>query len=108
MTTFRSEAWLKAAKGQSCVNCGIRDGTVVACHYVGLRSHRLGKGTATKVSDIAVADMCAQCHHMFDSFQTSTFEDRNMRKIDHSEKFLFNILLTIIRRLEHFDTADSV
>ena len=33
---IRSKKLLDAARDQSCVNCGVRDGTVVAAHYTDL------------------------------------------------------------------------
>jgi hypothetical protein len=82
------------AKGQACVCCGIRDDTVVACHYQGLRSHSLGKGTGMKPHDLFVAYLCTSCHRKFDSYEGSSYDDPFMRKIENSETFLFHILKT--------------
>tara|TARA_Y100000996_G_C22040614_1_gene444888 strand:+ start:120 stop:428 length:309 start_codon:yes stop_codon:yes gene_type:complete len=88
---------LEGAKDQACVNCGVRDGTVVAAHYTGLRSHLFGKGTGHKPHDLCVADLCSHCHYHFDVAGGGTsFE----QKIDKSEQFLFNILKTLIRRTD--------
>jgi len=46
----RSRKYLNAAEGQSCVNCGVNDGTVMAAHYQGMRSHAYGKGRGIKPS----------------------------------------------------------
>ena len=61
-TPIRSKKLLSAARGESCVNCGTQDGTVVAAHYQGLRSHQYGKGKGQKPHDILVADLCVKCH----------------------------------------------
>ena len=93
---IRSKKLLAGAKGQSCVNCGASDGTVVAAHYTGMRSQRFGKGTGHKPHDLCVADLCHKCHHKFDvAFDGSSFE----KKIDLSEQFLFLIIQTLIRRV---------
>lgn len=98
---IRSRKYLNAAQGKPCVCCGKNDGTVVACHYQGLRSQALGKGTGIKPHDIAVADLCSTCHQKFDAYEIGfqDYDDPFMKKIDHSEEFLFRILLTIIQRI---------
>lgn len=97
---IRSRKILDAARDQACVNCGRRDGTVVAAHYQGMRSHSLGKGTGHKVGDLFVADLCGGCHSVFDGHQIGNHPDPYMRKIDQSEQFLFLVLKTIARRVE--------
>jgi hypothetical protein len=103
----RSKKLLNGARDQSCVNCGARDGTVVAAHYQGMRSHLLGKGTGHKPHDICVADLCHKCHRAFDLYQISPLDesissvgDPYAKKIDVSEQFLFNIMKTILRRID--------
>jgi hypothetical protein len=94
---IRSKKLLDAARDQSCVNCGVRDGTVVAAHYTGLRANLLGKGTGHKPHDLCVADLCHKCHYQFDvGGGGATFE----KKIDKSEQFLFNIIKTLMRRVD--------
>lgn len=66
---IRSKKLLAAARGESCVNCGVSDDTIVAAHYQGLRSHQYGKGKGQKPHDILVADLCHKCHHAFDSYK---------------------------------------
>ena len=100
MTKFRSKKLLEGARDQACVYCGAKDGTVVAAHYQGFRSHYLGKGKGTKVSDLYVADLCSKCHEKFDRHQVSEFEDSWMRKIDQSEQFLYCVLRTLERRVK--------
>jgi hypothetical protein len=96
---LRSKKMLSAAKDQSCVNCGVEDGTVVAAHYSGLRGHTFGKGKGIKPHDLCVADLCMKCHSAFDNY---TFLDGNLfqAKIDQSEQFLYLIMTTLIRRIE--------
>ena len=49
---IRSKKLLSSARGESCVNCGARDDTVVAAHYQGLRSLSYGKGKSQKPHDM--------------------------------------------------------
>ena len=88
---------LKLAKDQSCVSCGATDGTVIAAHYQGYRSHSFGKGRSKKPDNIFVAYLCMKCHAKMDNYDSSTFKDSWMRKIDHSEQFMFLILKTLQR-----------
>ena len=97
---LRSKKMLDAAKGQSCVNCGVADDTVVAAHYQGIRSSEFGKGVGQKPSDLMVADLCRKCHEAFDNYEGSGYENRQYRRIDNSEQFLTNIVRTIMRRID--------
>jgi hypothetical protein len=85
---------LASAKDQACICCGSKDGTVVPAHYTGFRQHRFGKGRSIKCHDLFVAFLCKRCHDLFDSVEVSAFPDRNMRKIDQSEQFMFWIMKT--------------
>ena len=68
---------LDAAKDQSCVNCGVRDGTVVAAHYTGLRAN-LRARAGHKPHDLCVADLCHKCHYQFDvGGGGATFREKN-------------------------------
>ena len=89
---WRSKKYTSAAAGQSCVRCGVSDGTIVPCHYTGLRQHSYGKGTRIKCSDIALADLCSVCHIYLDN-------PTERKSIERSEDFLHCCLLTQIRRL---------
>ncbi len=103
MRKVKSKKMLDGAKGQSCINCGVNDGTVVSAHYSGMRGHWFGKGVATKVSDLCVADLCAKCHKAFDEYTMptdSTPSSAFAKKIDLSEQFLFCIVNTLHRRVE--------
>jgi|TARA_R110000803_G_scaffold85097_1_gene151376 hypothetical protein len=95
---IRSKKLLSAARGESCVNCGVRDDTIVAAHYQGLRSHLYGKGKGQKPHDILVADLCQKCHTAFDTYQVGE-GTALQKKIDASEQFQHCILQTIIRRI---------
>lgn len=91
---FRSRKLLDAAKGEPCIACGADDGTVVAAHYSGMGSHGLGKGTGTKVSDIAAAHLCHRCHTEMDSYAQGNTTER-------SQVFLMLILKTIVKLAEN-------
>ena len=98
---MRSKKHLDGARDQACINCGVRNDTVVACHYTGMRSALLGKGTGIKASDMAIADLCRKCHAAFDSSATtvdSSSVGKFAEKIDRSEQFLYLIVKTLIRR----------
>jgi len=99
--THRSKNYLAAAKGQACVFCGARDGTVVGAHLTGLRAQEFGKGKGVKPHDICIADLCSKCHHAFDTYAVGSAPADNdfVKKIDHSEQFLTCILRTIVRRI---------
>ena len=101
---IRSKKYLAAARGQSCTRCGVNDGTVVAAHYTGFRSHQFGKGTGTKVHDLLVADLCMECHAFFDNpdlgLRHNTEHNRMWKKLEMSEEFMFCVAMTQIRRCE--------
>ena len=101
---IRSRKLLNAAEGQACVNCGVRDGTIVAAHYQGIRAQIFGKGKGIKPHDLCIADLCTTggkgCHHMFDHAEGSYYKDAYLRKIDLSERFLFCVIQTLIRRVK--------
>ena len=97
---IRSKQYRRGAKNQPCVNCNINDGTTVLAHYQGIRGQAFGKGTGTKPHDICGADLCHKCHAEFDSSEGSFVEDPFQRKIDLSERFLYCVMLTMIRRVQ--------
>ncbi len=94
MARPEAKEMLASAKGQACICCGINDGTIVAAHYQGFRSHSLGKGTGIKPHNLFIAHLCSKCHAVFDSYDSSNFPDLFMRKIDRSEAFLYMIVKT--------------
>lgn len=87
----RSKKLLKAAEGQSCIRCGSEDGTIVAAHYSGYMSHRLGKGLGQKCDDTATAELCYNCHCEMDQYLKGNDPERAV-------EFLILILETINRR----------
>lgn len=89
MAIIRSKKLLNAANGQRCVNCGVKDDTVVSAHYQGLRANLLGKGKGQKPHDLCVADLCQSCHRKFDNYEFSSMSTKYLRQIDQSEQFLF-------------------
>jgi len=98
----RSKKLRNGARDQSCVNCGRSDGTVVSAHYTGLRSYQLGKGRGIKPHDICCADLCYKCHSAFDENSSSLSDLKGdfPKRVDRSEQFLFNIMKTILRRID--------
>lgn len=60
----------KAADGESCIACSIRDGTVVLAH------RNEGKGMALKVPDIFALDLCCVCHAEYDTGRSMTREEK--------------------------------
>lgn|SRR5581483_258107 len=82
----------EAAKGQTCVRCGISDGTIVGCHYTGVRRGAYGGGMSIKCHDLVVAHLCARCHKWMDQLSRDK-EDRWL----HSEEFQHCVLMTVIR-----------
>lgn len=62
--TYRNPKLLKLAAGQSCVNCGAQDGTVVSAHS------NFGKGMGLKASDSSIMHLCFRCHTEYDQGST--------------------------------------
>jgi len=58
--TYRNPKLLRLADGQSCVECGTRDGTVVSAHS------NNGKGMGLKASDATIMFLCYRCHTEYD------------------------------------------
>ena len=88
---IRAPKLLAAAEGQPCIRCGRQDGTVVAAHYSGVGSHRLGKGMGCKGHDLFHADFCAACHAEMDGYQDGNGDGRAM-------EFLLLCAETLVRR----------
>jgi hypothetical protein len=63
--TFRSDKLRKAARDQSCVNCGAEDGTTVMAHlaWPGIAERGMGH----KCHDFWSAHLCHRCHTAADS-----------------------------------------
>jgi hypothetical protein len=62
--TYRNPKLLRLANGQACVECGARDGTVVAAHS------NNGKGMGLKASDATIMFLCYRCHTEYDQGKT--------------------------------------
>ena len=71
---FRSPKLLALARGQSCVNCGSDDGTVVSAHS-NLLEH--GKGRGLKAHDGMIAWLCYSCHTELDQGKMGKDEKRD-------------------------------
>lgn len=89
----RSKKLRNHARDQSCVRCGANDGTVVLCHYTGLRQHQYGKGRGLKPDDHMAAELCVACHREMDTPQAS-------KSVEASEEWLHLIALTWRRWLD--------
>ena len=63
--TYRSDKLRKAARDQSCVNCGAEDGTTVMAHlaWPGIAERGMGH----KCHDFWSAHLCHRCHTAADS-----------------------------------------
>lgn len=81
-----------AARGQSCVACGSRDGTVVLAHYFGPRRGSYGGGMSRKGHDLIGAHLCQACHADMDT----NLRNKSSRW-ESSEIFLHYTALTLIR-----------
>jgi hypothetical protein len=57
---YRNKKLLELARGQSCVECGVNDGTIVAAHS------NTGKGMGIKASDATIMFLCHSCHFEYD------------------------------------------
>ncbi len=60
----RSNKLRESARDETCVYCGIQDGTVVWCHS---NEGAHGKGGALKAHDLLGNYLCAVCHRMYDT-----------------------------------------
>ena len=85
--TYRNPKLLRLAEGQSCVECGIRDGTVVSAHSTN------GKGMGIKASDATLMFLCYRCHTEYDQGKT-------MDKVQKIEFAYRNNAKTLRRLLE--------
>lgn len=60
----RSEALRRSAKGEACVRCGVRDGSVVWAHS---NEGEHGKGKSLKAHDLLGNYLCFHCHNFYDT-----------------------------------------
>lgn len=95
MKPYRNRKLLAASQGRPCVRCSRDDGTVCRAHYTGPRQHAYGKGRGQKGSDHIAADLCMECHGLFDRY-CGEWAD----KTDMSEEFLHLCVLTLWRDFE--------
>ncbi|WP_299947769.1 hypothetical protein [uncultured Microbulbifer sp.] len=79
---------LVLAKDRNCVHCGNNEGTTVAAHYQGQRSHSYGKGRGIKPHDAMAAHLCYRCHSEADSSALGNCPEA------HSARFLLLIIIT--------------
>ena len=70
---YRNKKLTASANGESCVNCGINDGTIVWAHSNQINH---GKGKGIKAHDLFGAYLCHQCHHEHDQGKGDKFEKR--------------------------------
>jgi hypothetical protein len=70
---YRNDKLLRAVRDAPCMNCGVRDGTVVAAHSNQLRD---GKGRSIKAHDYRIAALCFRCHMELDQGSKLSKEER--------------------------------
>jgi hypothetical protein len=58
--SFKSPKLRDSARDETCVNCGIQDGTVVLAH---LPMMGIADGGSSKCDDFVSAYLCGRCHH---------------------------------------------
>ena len=86
----------QAARDQSCIRCGARDGTVVAAHINGPIAAKLGRGMA---DDIFSAHLCFRCHDMLD-YRAQTARIGPVTADKRQAEWMELVLLTIKRLRE--------
>ena len=94
---IRDKKLTQASNGRPCSNCERNDGTIVRAHYSGFRQHQYGKGKGIKGHDLIAADLCCECHALFDMYEMGRGDDPFLRDIDQSEKFLNCVIVTLVR-----------
>jgi hypothetical protein len=57
------------ARNQSCVSCGVNDGTICSAHYTGPLQHEYGKCMGSKGDDEETAFLCHVCHAERDQYK---------------------------------------
>lgn len=87
----------RAAQGQSCVRCGVDNGTTVLAHIGGPRAHLYGRGMGHKGHDAIAAWLCRDCHEWMD---VKAQEQPGFDTWAHSEEWHHYVALTIIRLFE--------
>ena len=92
LTPHRHPKLLALSRGRPCIKCGLEDGTIVAAHYQGFRSHAYGKGRGIKPHDAMAADLCHRCHG--DADRSRLGDSRE----GHSRQFLLLIIASHLQR----------
>lgn len=65
--SYRNKKLLALAKHYPCQYCSTDNGTIVAAHYSGMWSNKVGKGKGLKPHDAAIAYLCMDCHDIVDN-----------------------------------------
>lgn len=92
MKPFMSKKLTQEAKGMTCIRCGAPN--AYACHFNGTYQHQYGKGRGIKCSDIATAEFCHSCDHVFTEGSVIGFISQD----DRDAQFLHWCMMTNIRR----------
>ena len=93
MTEENYRKWISTLP---CANCGAAPPSQVA-HYTGFRGHSFGRAMSRKAHWLMEAPLCPGCHDQHERNTMSTIEEPFMRRVDHSEMFLFWISMTLMR-----------
>ena len=70
---YRNKKLLELLRQLPCRNCGIENGTIVACHS---NQSKHGKGMGIKAPDSLVAALCSTCHYELDNGRELSKEER--------------------------------
>ena len=73
---IRSNAILRAAKGEACACCGVNDETTVFAH---INAQWAGKGLGIKADDFGMF-LCRLCHDQYDGRDKHPLEDWEILK----------------------------
>jgi len=84
--TYRNSKLLSLAKGQSCVECGTDDGTIVSAHS------NEGKGMGLKASDATIMFLCYACHSGYDQGKIMSKDERREFAFRNNAKTLRRLL----------------
>ena len=70
---YRNKKLLELLRQLPFQNCGIENGTIVACHS---NQSKHGKGMGIKAPDSLVAALCSTCHYELDNGRKLSKEER--------------------------------
>jgi len=99
----RSRPLLDMAKGESCVDCGKEDGTIVSCHYNGIMQHQLGQGTGQKVGDDYTMFLCHEHHAETDQKKFTNGIATDFEKLEESHRQAWLIIKTQIVKIKRLE-----